>query len=224
MGAIFEIFRSMDIVGKTIVVLLAGISVYMWGVIFAKLAFLNGVERANKRIYARFKEFNGRFARDYLQVFRDFPDNSKMPLYVLYRECCDAIFLAEKARNEDVEDAEKLLDTKMAEEVNNLEEGLTFLSVTSTVAPFMGMLGTVWGIMVSFRKMTQMGTTTLSTVAPGIAVALVTTVVGLIVAIPAVCAFFYFRAKIDKQLVLMEKFSKEIIVKIGRLVSLELEE
>ena len=130
----------------------------------------------------------------------------------------------DKLRNEDVDDAEKLLDTKMAEEVNRLEEGLSFLSVTSTIAPFLGMLGTVWGIMVSFRKMTQVGSTTISTVAPGIAIALVTTIVGLIVAIPAVCAFFYFRAKIDKELVLMEKFSKEIIVKVGRLVSLESEE
>ncbi len=224
MGAIFEVFRSMDIVGKIIVVLLAGISVYMWGVIIAKQAFLKSVERANARIYTRFKEFNARFARDYLQVFRDFPDSSKMPLYVLYRECCDAIFISEKIRVEDVDAAEKLLDTRMAEEVNNLEEGFSFLSVTSTIAPFMGMLGTVWGIMVSFRKMTQVGSTTISTVAPGIAIALVTTIVGLVVAIPAVCAFFYFRSKVDKQLVLMEKFSKEIIVKIGRLVSLESEE
>ena len=147
-----------------------------------------------------------------------------MPLYVLYRECCDAIFISDKIRKEDVEDAEKLIDTKVAEEVNNLETGLSLLSVTSTIAPFLGMLGTVWGIMVSFRKMTQLGSTTISTVAPGIAIALVTTIVGLVVAIPAVCAFFYFRAKIDKQLVLMEKFSKEIIIKIGRLVSMESEE
>ncbi len=224
MGAIFEIFRSMDIVGKIIVVLLAGMSVYMWGVIIAKRTFLISVDRGNKIIYKRFKEFKARFARDYLQVFRDFPDNSKMPLYALYRECCDTVFASDKLRNEDVDDAEKLLDTKMAEEVNRLEEGLSFLSVTSTIAPFLGMLGTVWGIMVSFRKMTQVGSTTISTVAPGIAIALVTTIVGLIVAIPAVCAFFYFRAKIDKELVLMEKFSKEIIVKVGRLVSLESEE
>ena len=224
MGATFEIFRNMDIAGKIIVVILGGMSIYMWGVIIAKRTFLNSVGRGNKIIYKRFKEFNARFARDYLQIFRDFPDNSKMPLYSLYRECCDTIFISDKIRQEDVKAAEKLLDTKMGEEVNMLEEGLTFLSVTSTIAPFLGMLGTVWGIFVSFRKMTQVGSTTISTVAPGIAIALITTVIGLVVAIPAVCAFFYFRSKIDKQLVLMEKFSNEIIVKIGRLVSMESEE
>jgi len=193
----------------------------MWGLMVAKWYFISQVDRGDRRMFERLKEFRAQFIRDYLQVFRDFPENSTLPLYRLYRVCCDHIFSDDSITEADIDSAEKLLDAHVAEEVTELEQGIDFLSVTATIAPFLGLLGTVWGIMISFRKMTQAGSTTISTVAPGISVALVTTVVGLVVAIPAAAGFYYFRGRVNKELVLMEKFSKELIVRMKKLVRKE---
>jgi len=218
LSSLIEIFQSLDIVGKLIIFALAIISVYMWGLIFAKLLSMKTIDLGNEKIYKRLRGFNAQFSRDFLQLFRDFPESSSLPLYKLYRVCCDNLLVREKVRPEAIVSTEKLLDSYVAEEVVTLEEGLNFLSVTSTISPFLGLLGTVWGIMVMFRRMTQTGSSTISTVAPGISVALTTTIAGLVVAIPAAIFYYYFRGRVNKQLVLMEKFSRELITKLQHLI------
>ena len=218
LSALIEIFQSLDIAGKLIIFVLAIISVYMWGLIFAKMLSMKTIDLGNEKIYKRLRGFNAQFARDFLQLFRDLPESSSLPLYKLYRVCCDNLLVREKVRPEAIVSTEKLLDSYVAEEVVTLEEGLNFLSVTSTISPFLGLLGTVWGIMVMFRRMTQTGSSTISTVAPGISVALTTTIAGLVVAIPAAIFYYYFRGRVNKQLVLMEKFSRELITKLQRLI------
>ena len=218
LSALIETFQSLDIAGKLIIFALAIISVYMWGLIFAKLLSMKTIDLGNEKIYKRLRGFNAQFARDFLQLFRDFPESSSLPLYKLYRVCCDNLLVREKVRPEAIVSTEKLLDSYVAEEVVTLEEGLNFLSVTSTISPFLGLLGTVWGIMVMFRRMTQTGSSTISTVAPGISVALTTTIAGLVVAIPAAIFYYYFRGRVNKQLVLMEKFSRELITKLQHLI------
>ena len=217
-SALLEIFHSLDIAGKSIIFVLAIISVYMWGLILAKMLSMKTIDLGNEKIYKRLRGFNAQFARDFLQLFRDFPESSSLPLYKLYRVCCDNLLVREKVRPEAIVSTEKLLDSYVAEEVVTLEEGLNFLSVTSTISPFLGLLGTVWGIMVMFRRMTQTGSSTISTVAPGISVALTTTIAGLVVAIPAAIFYYYFRGRVNKQLVLMEKFSRELITKLQHLI------
>jgi len=221
MGAVIEVWNSMDIVGKGICIVLALMSIYMWGVILAKYLHLKEVDRGNKRVFDRLRGFNAQFSRDYLQLFRDYPVSSTIPLYVLYRACCDYIFTYDRIRAADVEAAEKLLDARVAEQVDGLEDGLSYLALTSTLAPFLGLLGTVWGILIAFRQMTTAGSVMVSVVAPGIAVALVTTVVGLVVAIPAVVAFYYFRGRTNKQLIMMENFSRDLVARLEHLISEE---
>ena len=223
MGAAIEIWQSMDLPGQVICIILALMSVYMWGVIFAKLIHLGSVDRGNKRVFDRFRGFRAQFARDYLQLFRDMPVNSTIPLYVLYRACCDYIFTYDRIRATDVQAAEKMLDSRVAEQVQVLEDGMTYLALTSTLAPFLGLLGTVYGILIAFRLMTKAGSAMVNTVAPGIAVALVTTTAGLLVAIPAITAFYYFRGRIDKHVVLMEGFTSDLVARLERLITEEAE-
>ena len=83
-------------------------------------------------------------------------------------------------------------------EVNKLEKHIPFLATTASIAPFIGLFGTVWGIMSSFQGIGQTGSTNLGVVAPGIAEALVATAVGLLVAIPAVAAFNHFNQRIAR--------------------------
>ena len=86
----------------------------------------------------------------------------------------------------------------IAEEIAQLKSSLSLLATTANTAPFIGLFGTVWGIMHSFTAIAQMRSVSLATVAPGIAEALIATAVGLFVAIPAVCGFNVFRARLNR--------------------------
>ncbi|MBN2363170.1 MotA/TolQ/ExbB proton channel family protein [candidate division WOR-3 bacterium] len=108
----------------------------------------------------------------------------------------------------------KMLSEKLVrEEMHRLEGKITFLATTTTVAPFFGLLGTVWGIMLSFMAMGQHKSTDISAIGPGVAAALVTTIVGLLVAIPAVMLYNGLNSKLRSMVVSMENFSDEIIEK-----------
>ncbi len=224
MGATIEIVQRMDMMGKGLCLVLMIMSVYMWGLILAKLMYLGTIERGNKRLVERFRPFQAQFARDYLQLFRDVPVNSSVPLYVLYRAVCDHLFSFDRIRAADVEAAEKLLDARLGEQAATIEEGLNYLALTSTLAPFLGLLGTVWGILIAFREMSTKGSAMISAVGPGIAVALVCTVAGLLVAIPAITSFYYFRGRINREIVSMETFCRELIARLERIISEEMEQ
>lgn len=224
MTAAWEIWQSMDMMGKGICLSLALMSIYMWGLIFAKLAYLSAIERGNKRLSERLRSFQAQYARDYLQLFRDVPVNATIPLYVLYRACCDYLFSYDRIRAADVEACEKLVDARLGEQVEKIEEGMTFLALSSTLAPFLGLLGTVWGILIAFRQMSVAGSAMIASVGPGIAVALVTTVAGLVVAIPAITCFYYFRGRINKEVVSMETFCRELVARLERAISEETEQ
>lgn len=108
----------------------------------------------------------------------------------------------------------KMLSEKLArEEMHKLEGRITFLATTTTVAPFFGLLGTVWGIMLSFMAMGQHKSTDISAIGPGVAAALITTIVGLLVAIPAVMLYNGLNSKLRGIVASMENFSDEIIEK-----------
>lgn len=108
----------------------------------------------------------------------------------------------------------KIISEKIIrEELHILEGKLSFLATTTTISPFFGLLGTVWGIMLAFIAMGSKQSTEISAVGPGIAAALITTMVGLIVAIPAVILFNSLNSKLREMVIEMENFSDEIIEK-----------
>ena len=99
----------------------------------------------------------------------------------------------------------------MTEETEKLERRLSFLATTANTAPFIGLFGTVWGIMDSFREIGVRGTTSLAVVAPGISEALIATALGLATAIPAVLAYNYFLGRLKRIISKMENASMYII-------------
>lgn len=106
------------------------------------------------------------------------------------------------------------LEHQRAEEVSKLEKNLIFLATTASVSPFLGLLGTVWGIMSSFISMGVEGSASLNVVAPGIAEALITTVAGLAAAIPALVGYNFFVRQIRKEESGMERFELELVQRI----------
>jgi biopolymer transport protein TolQ len=110
----------------------------------------------------------------------------------------------------------RALDQATTAELTRLEKNLGFLATTGSIAPFIGLFGTVWGIMNSFRDIGRQGSANLATVAPGIAEALIATAFGLLAAIPAVVLYNYFLGRIKMLTAEMDNFSSELLNIIER--------
>ncbi|MCC6932008.1 MAG: MotA/TolQ/ExbB proton channel family protein [Deltaproteobacteria bacterium] len=111
----------------------------------------------------------------------------------------------------DLENIERALKRAKAEELTRLEKGTTFLATTASAAPFIGLFGTVWGIMRAFMGLSQATSTSIQAVAPGISEALIATAVGLAAAIPAAMAYNYFMQQVRYLSREMDKFSAEFL-------------
>lgn len=111
----------------------------------------------------------------------------------------------------DLESVERAMRRAQTEEVTRLERMVAFLATTGSAAPFVGLFGTVWGIMTSFRHITASGSASLTVVAPGIAEALIATAIGLVAAIPAVIAYNLFVQRIKVLSAEMETFSSDFL-------------
>ena len=116
---------------------------------------------------------------------------------------------AELANSESVRAAHRAMKVAMAREVEMLENNLTFLATVGSVSPYVGLFGTVWGIMESFRALAGVQQATLAMVAPGISEALIATAMGLLAAIPAVVAYNKFASEIETMIVRYENFLEE---------------
>ena len=114
-------------------------------------------------------------------------------------------------REGDLENIERALMKAQLKETLRLESAVPFLATTGSAGPFIGLFGTVWGIMNSFRAIGAMKTASVANVAPGIAEALIATAIGLVAAIPAVMAYNYFQRKIQILSSEMETFSKDFL-------------
>ena len=215
----FELWASMSPPAKVVLILLVGLSVYsLWVIIdrfmvFSKakrysLAFVLGLrDRLSKR------DLNGA-----MKLSKQEPQSpiAKVIAEALteYRDGLDAIATSgpDEIGDFDVVDAvNRAIDRVKEREVANLKKGLGGLASISSAAPFIGLFGTVVGIINSFRMMAASGQGGLGSVSAGIAEALFTTAVGLVVAIPAVMAFNYFTNTIEEFVVDMNDVSSELI-------------
>jgi biopolymer transport protein TolQ len=200
-----------DPVTIAILLVLLSLSFFAWGIIITKFFSLNGKQKLNFgfikafRLIKHFSEVEGLSSRA-----------SECPL----KSITDAVL--EEAKNlspfvsvETLSPRSEMLEDTMQREVEacRLEEdsNLSFLAITSNVSPFIGLFGTVWGIMQSFYAIGQHGSADLSVVAPGIAVALITTVAGLIAAIPASVSFNYFTSRNNREEILYYNFSSQLL-------------
>jgi biopolymer transport protein TolQ len=209
---IFTIIAEADIVVQLILLLLVFFSVFSWAIIFFKY----------KTIKAGFRQ-SARF----LDVFRrskslsDVNEAAKKlrasPLAVIFLAGNKELAYQSKSSAENGWTGEKtdslnraLLKASNAE-VSRLEKMMFFLATTGSVSPFIGLFGTVWGIMISFIRIGAMRSASLQVVAPGIAEALIATAVGLFAAVPAVIAYNYFLGRIKDIIADMEDFSLEFL-------------
>ncbi|MBI5025392.1 MAG: protein TolQ [Nitrospirae bacterium] len=197
---VLSLILQAGLVVKGVLIILLFFSVFSWAIIFYKFRFLSKVERESEdfqKVFNRSKSPQGL----YLSI-RGF---TLTPMANLFR----AVFTAEKT-SIDRDELRRILKRVEALEATRLERYLTFLATTGATTPFIGLFGTVWGIMNAFRGIGMAGSASLAVVSPGIAEALITTAAGLAAAIPAVVAYNYYLSKARRIIVSMEDFSQEL--------------
>jgi biopolymer transport protein TolQ len=214
-GGLIGLILSAGPVARGVVMLLLFFSVVSWTIIFYKWRQLSVAEHEGIKFLKIAKD-----SESFKRLATTYADNPDSPFYKLvlasYRE------LAGRQKEGTgpvvglVPAVESVLRVSVAEETERLEHRLSFLATTANTAPFIGLFGTVWGIMDSFREIGVRGTTSLAVVAPGISEALITTALGLATAIPAVLGYNYLVSRLKGVSVKMENASAYIVNLISR--------
>ena len=208
--SIFNLILNASWVVQFVVLLLVGVSIASWAAIFRKIMSLKRVQRLNDEFDREF--WSGTSLND---LFAGAAQNAK------HSGAMERIFASgmreyQKLRERRILDPGTLLDgarramrASYQRELDAIEANLSFLATVGSVSPYVGLFGTVWGIMHAFTGLAALEQVTLSTVAPGIAEALVATAIGLFAAIPAVVAYNRFAHDIDRIANRLETFIEE---------------
>lgn len=217
------IFNAGPVV-KLVLLVLVYFSVVSWAIIFFKFRVIHRATRDSEK-FLDFFWAKKRF--DLIgQGLKDYPSS---PLVVLFREGYQELVKVQRRSGEQEHqgvsadlggagNVSRALRRATTLEVHRLEKYLTFLATTGSTAPFIGLFGTVWGIMDAFHGIGQTGSASLSVVAPGISEALVATAIGLVAAIPAVVAYNHFVNKVNVLSGEMDNFSQEFLNIVERSV------
>jgi biopolymer transport protein TolQ len=200
---------------KAIIGCLFILSIIVWTVMVMKVSQMN---RARKLNHFFGEEF--RAQKSVLEIFnRNLPVEG-CPLYEVYRVGCvqlDArLKLPDGTRRTEVslknmEHVKRALENTVAQESLKLESGLILLAIAVSGAPFMGLLGTVWGVMSTFAGIAQTGSASMAAMAPGVSAALVTTVAGLLVAIPSMFGYNWLVHNLRAFTVELDNFAQELV-------------
>jgi len=203
-----EMFRHNGPVENAILGVLVCFSIYSWTVIFAKLGALRGARKANARFLRAFRKASGMEA-----VMVASEQFRPSPLVAVFDFGYEELERQVKARGSVTNRTaiERTLQLGISEELAKLERNMNWLATTASVTPFIGLMGTVMGIIKAFQELGQMGSTSLKAVGPGISIALVATAVGLFAAIPAAIFYNYFGGVIREIGARMEDFSLEFM-------------
>lgn len=209
---IFKIIADADIVVQLILLLLLFFSVFSWAIIFFKAKTLKTAFRQSDRFLTAFRR-----SKSLGEVNEAAKKLRGSPLAMIFLAGNKELAYQSKSTSEGGWTGEKTDSLNRAllkasnGEVARLEKMMFFLATTGSVSPFIGLFGTVWGIMISFVRIGAMRSASLQVVAPGIAEALVATAFGLFAAVPAVIAYNYFLGRIKDVIADMEDFSLEFL-------------
>ena len=219
------LFAGTGLVVKLVLFILVYFSVVSWAIIFYKLI---QVHRANNES-ERFLDFFWKTKR-FDAINSQLERFSNSPLTVLFNEGYGELKrLMEKGDQPEnpnvvstdlggIENISRALRRATTSEITRLEKYTTFLATTGSTAPFIGLFGTVWGIMTAFKGIGETGSASLAVVAPGIAEALIATAIGLVAAIPAVMGYNHFQHRIRVLIAEMDSFSTEFLNIVSRSV------
>ena len=184
--SLMSLFVRADIVVKTVIVLLIVCSIYSWAVIIEKFRLFKKINQSTEEFETKF--WNSKSAESF---YNNLPSNIEDPMALVFKDAMQNL-LKKRSKIDLQERMTTMLETGIEKQMSKISKGYTFLATVGSTAPFIGLFGTVWGIMNSFQSIAISRNTSLAIVAPGIAEALFATALGLLAAIPAVIAYNKF--------------------------------
>ncbi len=212
--SLIDLLLKSSPIAKGVLILLLLFSIYSWAIIFAKWFALRRAERASAEFMSRFR---GRSKLS--DVYLDADSLRSSPLAVVflagYNEIATQIE-GVSGRVRSIEAIARVLQSATIDEVSRMEKSLTWLATTANASPFIGLFGTVVGIVIAFQGLSGATSSSIQSVAPGIAEALIATAAGIGAAVPAAIFYNYLLGKIKTITAALDRFALELLNLIER--------
>ena len=204
---LIQLFLRADFIVKSVIIILIAASVYSWALIFEKYKLFKKIDKSTTSFEEKF--WKSRSAESF---YNSLTNRDKDPVANIFQSAMSEL-IKTKSKSSSVQTARvsRVLEISADKEIKLIEKHFTFLATVGSTAPFIGLFGTVWGIMNSFQSIAISRNTSLAIVAPGIAEALFATALGLLAAIPAVVAYNKFNSDSKKYSGRIENFSKRFL-------------
>jgi biopolymer transport protein TolQ len=209
---VLDLISQAGLVAKFVLILLLGASIICWAIIATKWKTLKLAQSQNEKFISIF--WNGKNIDEIVTKCEKFPNS---PVANVFKNGVKELRRLSSSETPGIAGADKVdniyraLVRASSSEISSLEKHVGWLATTASAAPFVGLFGTVWGIMNAFQNIGATGAANLAVVAPGISEALITTATGIAAAIPAVIAYNFFAGQIKRVAVDMECFSQDFI-------------
>ena len=205
--SLMQLFLRADFIVKSVIIILIAASIFSWALIFEKYKLFKKIDKSSSNFEEKF--WKSRSAENF---YNNFTNREKDPIANIFQSAMVEL-IKTKSKSSSVQSnrVSRIIEISADKEIKLIEKHFTFLATVGSTAPFIGLFGTVWGIMNSFQSIAISRNTSLAIVAPGIAEALFATALGLLAAIPAVVAYNKFNNDSKKYLQKLENFSKRFL-------------
>ena len=205
--SLVQLFIRADFIVKAVIIILIAASVYSWALIFDKYKLFKRIEKSTSNFEDKF--WKSKSAESF---YNSLSNKEKDPVANIFQTAMTEL-IKTKSKSSSIQSARvsRVIEIAADKEIKLIEKHFTFLATVGSTAPFIGLFGTVWGIMNSFQSIAISRNTSLAIVAPGIAEALFATALGLLAAIPAVVAYNKFNSDSKKYSARIENFSKRFL-------------
>ena len=203
--SIVSLFIRADIIVKSVIIILIASSIYSWAIIFDKIRMFRKINKGAEEFEEKF--WKSKSAETF---YNNLPASINDPMAQVFKTTMQTV-IKSRSRSNLSERLTGILEANIEKQMNIVDKNYTFLATVGSTAPFIGLFGTVWGIMNSFQSIAISRNTSLAIVAPGIAEALFATALGLLAAIPAVIAYNKFSNDSKKYSQKLENFSKRFL-------------
>ena len=205
--SLWQLFLRADFVVKAVILLLIASSIFSWALIYDKVRLFRRIDQSTKSFEDKFWKSKSAEA-----FYKGLPMKSEDPMTIIFKNAMSEL-IKTKSKSSSVQSArvERVLEVSIDNQLKSIEKNFTYLATIGSTAPFIGLFGTVWGIMNSFQSIAISRNTSLAIVAPGIAEALFATALGLLAAIPAVIAYNKFNNDSQRYFARVDNFSKRFL-------------
>ena len=209
--SVIDLFLQASVIVQLVMILLLAVSIISWIVIFERYFNLNRIKEANKAFEKEF--WSGKDLNELYEGIDEASNDELVGSLRVFKHGFGEFLRLSEGQQitiEDLESVNRAIRVSLAREVESLMHHLPFLANVGSVSPYVGLFGTVWGIINSFQGLSDATQATINAVAPGISEALVATALGLFAAIPAVVAYNRFASDSDTQLQQSSVFGEEL--------------